>query len=289
MPNFSQATPSVGALTLGIALEIEQLDSQLQQDGFKVLQTGVQTEGATAKGLGDNIQAAMEQDAKNMEYNAYANLSQSGMQITGEVLGEGGAAVKFNKTLTAADNELKQTDQWDELRRNVEKNPAKVVLVNGDEAVLDKLPQFTDAQKESLRTKDFGKDSVTDEDRKALLAAQKGDPKFFAQIKAEITRVQRTKQRIVTNLEGKKQQYQQRWTNRSQMAGLQTQAGLQYQAALEKRLQAGYEAARQQSQYAFDTISRANNTTGETVKNWASNQKDAVQTLQAGIAQANKV
>ncbi len=292
MPNFAQATPSVGALTTGLALEIERLDSQLQQDGFKLLETGVQTEGAASSGLANAISSAMNQQADSAEFTAYSNMANAGFMAVGEGIGIGRGLV-YNKQISAAEEAEGRLTEADTKIHEIESEPRDQAAQN-QQASIVATNQETDKQitdtTQRLRRLDFSKERVTEEDNENdLRAAQKGNPKAFEEAKAEVQRKLKIARKRVSNLNGEKDSMKQKITQWSRIVGEGSQAGLQYQAAAKTRDQAGEEALRQQAQYALDTVSRANNTTGETIKNWASNQKDAVRALQEGIAQANRV
>ncbi len=277
--SLNQITPSVTALSLGTLLTIQQLDTEQQQNNWKALQAGAETARATAQGLADSTMQAVEKDSEAMENNAYGQIGQAGTQVGGELGSVGVAGYKFNSSIKTAEAGLERANEWVGAFKS---DPAKAVVANGNAA------GAFDRQK--LKDLDFNSDPKAG-DKALLQHPQKladENQKVFDDKKDAADKNRAEKKKDLDRLHDQKDQLQGSWSRRFQSASYLMQGTFQLEAAKQRADQAGFEALKQNAQYANQTIETVNGSMGQNAQNWASNQRDVVQ-IQASIAQANRI
>lgn len=288
--DFTKATPSVGALTTGLALEVVQSITQLESYNYQVKSDILKSEGEAAQASGTAIKDAMSKEADSMTYNAYSSIGLGAMQIGGEVasIGWGKAPTTINKQIDATTKELGNVDSWDEAIKNVaSNNEAKEMVVQdgAQQAAKSSADVNRNLKQVNVRKQAFEEGK----NQSDLEFAEKTNLNSFDELKDDVRRQQKAVQKQKTTLETRKESIQSRITQVSQMAGYVLQGGLQVKAAGLKAEEAEIQCLSKQADYALNVTQMTVNNNNSLGDGMEGNKQAAVQALLAGIARANEI
>lgn len=291
MPNFSKATISPEAAGMSETLAMMALMTELQQKQYQVEAAGVQTEGQASLALGQATQSSLQDEAKNTKDSAWGSIASGISTVGAETLSIGVGAYGMKRANNSADNEMKNVQDWEEeLNKPAggQANREVAELNANDKDEAEEIKQKLRKGQKNLQK--FGDQSASQELKDALNdAKQKG-------MQAQLDKFQESldkKYESIQNQRSKTEQSVDRWQNRAssiaQGTGNMASGFMSVKAAKAKDDQADQELLKSQSNYVYDTMKQAIQTTESSVQATESNKRSLIETLMAGLAASNRV